>query len=95
MSNVEWVTNLIRHARAHGMTRLEPTAEGVAEWTEHVRALGQGTLVNEVSSWMTGVNSNVEGKQVRRVMRYAGTYPAFREHCDAVAANEYRGLALV
>jgi hypothetical protein len=59
----------------------------VAEWTDHVKALGQGTLVNEVNSWMTGVNSNVEGKQIRRIMRYAGIYPSFREHCDAVAAD--------
>lgn len=92
--NVDWVTRLICHAREHGFSCLDPTAEGVAEWTEHVKSLGQGTLVNEVNSWMTGVNSNVEGKQVRRIMRYAGTYPAFRAYCDAIAAAGYRGLAL-
>ncbi|MGE3536128.1 MAG: flavin-containing monooxygenase [Candidatus Tectimicrobiota bacterium] len=92
--SVNWVTGLLQHAHARGLSRLEPSEAGVAEWTEHVRALGQGTLVNEVNSWMTGVNSNVEGKQVRRVMRYAGTYPSFREHCDAIAADGYRGLHL-
>jgi cation diffusion facilitator CzcD-associated flavoprotein CzcO len=91
--SVEWATNLLRHARDNGWDRIEPTEEGVAEWTDHVRSLGEGTLVNEVNSWMTGVNSNVDGKQVRRIMRYAGTYPSFREHCDGVAADGYRGLA--
>jgi len=27
---------------------------------------------------MTGVNRNVEGKQVRRIMRYSGGHPKFR-----------------
>ena len=43
---------------------------------------------------MTGINRNVEGKQVRRIMRYSGGHPAFRDHCEAVAANDYRELAL-
>jgi hypothetical protein len=43
---------------------------------------------------MTGVNSNVEGKQKRRIMRYGGTFPSFRQQCDAVTANLYRDLAL-
>jgi hypothetical protein len=29
-----------------------------------------------------------------RIMRYAGGHPAYREHCDAVTASEYRTLAL-
>jgi len=27
-------------------------------------------------------------------MRYSGGHPAYREHCDAVAAEGYRELAL-
>jgi hypothetical protein len=50
--------------------------------------------MNEIDSWMTGVNRNVEGKQTRKVMRYSGGHPAFREHCNAVAADGYRELAL-
>jgi hypothetical protein len=51
-------------------------------------------LFTEVDSWMTGINRNVEGKQVRRIMRYSGGHPAFREHCEAAAADGYRQLAL-
>jgi hypothetical protein len=43
---------------------------------------------------MTGINRNVEGKQVRRIMRYSGGHPAFRERCEAVAASGYRELSL-
>jgi cation diffusion facilitator CzcD-associated flavoprotein CzcO len=92
--SVEWVTGLIRHARDHGLTRIEATQAGVADWTDHVKTLGEGLLMNEIDSWMTGVNRNVEGKQTRKIMRYSGGHPAFREHCDAVAADGYRKLAL-
>jgi cation diffusion facilitator CzcD-associated flavoprotein CzcO len=92
--SVEWVTGLVCHARDHGLTRIEATQAGVAHWTEHVKSLGEGLLMNEIDSWMTGVNRNVEGKQTRKIMRYSGGHPAFREHCDAVAADGYRQLAL-
>jgi cation diffusion facilitator CzcD-associated flavoprotein CzcO len=92
--NVEWVTGLIRYAREHGLTRVEATADGVASWTDHVKSLGVGLLSNEVNSWMTGINTNVEGKQTRIIARYSGSAPAYRARCDAVAANDYRELAL-
>ena len=92
--SVEWVTGVIQYAREHGLTRIEATAAGVSEWTDHVMALGQGLLANEIGSWMTGVNRNVEGKQAPRIMRYSGGHPAYREHCDAVAAAGYGKLAL-
>jgi cation diffusion facilitator CzcD-associated flavoprotein CzcO len=92
--SVEWVTGLIRFARDRGLTRIEATAAGVAHWTDHVKALGDGLLMNEIDSWMTGVNRNVEGKQTRKIMRYSGGHPAFRGHCDAVAAAGYPELAL-
>ena len=43
---------------------------------------------------MTGVNLNVEGKQVRSIARYSGTAPEYRAWCDAVAENGYRDLHL-
>jgi cation diffusion facilitator CzcD-associated flavoprotein CzcO len=92
--SVEWVSDLIQFATERGLTRIEATAAGVAEWTDHVLALGQGQLMNEIGSWMTGVNRNIEGKQRPRIMRYSGGHPAYREHCDAVASDGYRTLAL-
>ena len=77
-----------------GLTRVEATASGVASWTDHVKALGVGLLSNEVNSWMTGINSNVEGKQTRIVARYSGSAPAYRARCDEVAAKAYAELEL-
>jgi len=92
--SADWVTGLIRSARDRGLTRIEATAAGAAAWTDHVIASSEGLLFTEVDSWMTGVNRNVEGKQVRRIMRYSGGHPAFRERCEAAAAYGYRELAL-
>jgi cation diffusion facilitator CzcD-associated flavoprotein CzcO len=92
--NVEWVTGLLRYAREHDLTRVEATEAGVASWTDHVKALGVGLLSNEVNSWMTGINTNVEGKQTRIIARYSGSAPAYRARCDEVAAKNYQELAL-
>jgi cation diffusion facilitator CzcD-associated flavoprotein CzcO len=92
--SVDWVTGLIRFAMERKLTWLEATPEGVASWTDHVKALGVGLLSNEVNSWMTGINSNVEGKQTRIVARYSGSAPAYRARCDEVAAKGYAELRL-
>src|SRR5512139_469768 len=92
--SVDWVTDLLGHAQAHDVTRIEATPEGVASWTDHVKSLGVGLLSNEIDSWMTGINRNVEGKTTRIIARYSGSAPAFRERCDAVAADNYRELRL-
>ncbi|MFO1108208.1 MAG: NAD(P)/FAD-dependent oxidoreductase [Bradyrhizobium sp.] len=92
--SVDWVTGLMRFARDKGLTRLEATPEGVKDWTDHVKELGVGLLSNEVDSWMTGINRNVEGKTTRIVARYSGSAPAYRARCDEVAAKGYSELAL-
>ncbi len=92
--NVDWVTRLLDFARRNDLTRVEATAAGVASWTEHVKRLGEGLLSNEVNSWMTGYNSNVEGKQTRIIARYSGSAPAYRARCEEVVADGYRELAL-
>jgi cation diffusion facilitator CzcD-associated flavoprotein CzcO len=92
--SVDWVTDLLRHALEHDITRIEATPEGVVSWTNHVKSLGVGLLSNEIDSWMTGINRNVEGKQTRIIARYSGSAPAFRARCDQVAANGYRELSL-
>jgi cation diffusion facilitator CzcD-associated flavoprotein CzcO len=92
--NVEWVTGVLRHARDHGLTRVAATPAGVESWTDHVKSLGVGLLSNEVNSWMTGVNTNIDGRESRIIARYSGSAPAYRERCDKVAAEGYRELAL-
>ena len=90
--NVEWVTDLITHMRENDQTRAEPRPEAVDEWTAQVVKTNDGLLTNEVDSWMTGINQNVEGKQNRIIARYSGTAVAYREHCDEIASKGYHGI---
>ncbi|HZP35392.1 MAG TPA: NAD(P)/FAD-dependent oxidoreductase [Methylomirabilota bacterium] len=92
--NVEWIRDLLRHLDRSGHRYADARPEAVAEWTAFVKQKGEGLLANEVDSWMTGVNSNVEGKQVRIIARYSGTAPEYRQWCDRIAAEGYRELVL-
>jgi cation diffusion facilitator CzcD-associated flavoprotein CzcO len=92
--NVEWVTNLIGYLHERGLTQADTRPEAVAAWTGFVIQKAEGLLANEVDSWMTGINQNVEGKQVRRIVRYSGSAPDYRNWCDAVAAGGYGELVM-
>jgi len=85
---------LLRHMKANGKTRVEAPAASVQMWMDVCRKSSEGLLSNEVNSWMTGVNLNVEGKTTRVLARYSGTGPDFRARADAVAAGGYRELEL-
>lgn len=91
---VGWIADLIGHCRDHSITRIEAKEEGVKQWTDHVHALGKNLLSNKVDSWMTGVNKNVAGKQVRTVARYMGSAPDFRKECHKVSDAEYQAFEL-
>ena len=67
---MDWVTGLLRHMQATGTMRAEATPEAEAEWSAHIEELAAGMLYTQVDSWATGINSNVEGKTVRRILQY-------------------------
>jgi cation diffusion facilitator CzcD-associated flavoprotein CzcO len=90
----DWIIDLLRYARDRKSTRIETTAVGVKEWTDHVIESAEGLLYLEIDSWMTGVNRNIDGHAVRRVLRYNGGHPAFRARAEAVAAAGYREVAI-
>jgi cation diffusion facilitator CzcD-associated flavoprotein CzcO len=92
--NVDWVTGLMRAARDRRVTRFEATHEAEANWSRHIEELAEGMLYTQVDSWATGINSNVEGHNVRRILQYQGGAPAYRARCDEVAANGYAGMVL-
>jgi len=92
--NVEWVTALLRHMQAHGLTYADAKPEAMAKWMAHVMEVAKGLLSMEVDSWMTGVNKNVAGKQTRIVARYTGTAPVYRAWANGIAERGYGDLVL-
>ena len=92
--NVEWISDFINYMRTNHLTRAESPPSAVDEWHELVSGKAVSLLSNDVDSWMTGINLNVEGKQTRTIVRYTGTAPEYRARCDEVASNNFRELNL-
>jgi hypothetical protein len=58
-------------------------------WKEH---FSPPLLSSKVDSWQTGVNRNVAGRSVRRVLDYHGNGVHFRRKTAEVAAHGYQEL---
>jgi len=92
--NVDWMAVLMARVKVDGLNRIESTAEAEEEWTEHVHLMAQRMLFSKTNSWFTGINSNIEGRDQRSVLLYAGGAPGYRDKCDEVAAADYAGMIL-
>ncbi|MGE0768269.1 MAG: flavin-containing monooxygenase [Hyphomicrobiaceae bacterium] len=92
--SVDWVTGLLRYMKENNLRHVEAKPEAIEQWTEFVAEKGKGLLSNEVDSWMTGVNRNVDGKDKRILNRYSGSAPEFRAWCNRVATENYKDLTL-
>ena len=92
--NVDWVTELLLHMRAHGLTRVEASPAAERSWTAHANEAASRLLASKVDSWMTRVNHNVAGHKKRTFVAYAGGAPKYRQKCDEVAAESYAGFEL-
>ncbi len=93
--NVKWITDLIEHMTTEDLTRAEATQKAQKGWAQYVQEQGEGLLSNQVDSWMTGINSNLKGRQTRIIARYSGSAQSYRNRCDEVAENGYKELNLV
>ena len=51
-------------------------------------------LLGQVNSWFTGVNKNIKGRDKREVLLFVGGNPKFRQYCDDVRDNDYKGFIL-
>ena len=89
---VEWQTRLVRHMRDHGLKRVEPKREQVDAWTTMVVNAAEPLLSSKVDSWQTGVNRNVEGRLVRRVLGFNGNGVVYRQKTDEVANGGFQEL---
>ena len=83
---------MTKHMNERGFTRAEVGQDAQEGWHDNVVEQGKGLLSNKVDSWMTGVNSNLEGRQQRIVARYTGSMQAFRSRCEEVVRNGYKEL---
>ena len=92
---VEWVTDLLRHVREHGYTRVEADPQEQASWVKRVKAGYDASLIRNAQSWLTGYNSNLDGHEkgkIRHVVWAGGSFPEFRAELLEIAAKGYPGF---
>ena len=89
--HVEWITDCIARLDAHGDASIEADLAAQDDWVAQVDLLASFTLFPEGNSWYMG--DNVPGKP-RLFMPYLGGVGPYRQHCEEVAADGYRGFTI-
>lgn len=89
--HVEWIADCLAHLRDRGGAGFEATTEAEETWVAHVNEVGAATVFPRARSWYVG--ADVPGKP-QVFMPYVGGVRAYREKCDAVAANGYEGFVV-
>jgi cation diffusion facilitator CzcD-associated flavoprotein CzcO len=89
--HVDWVADCIAAMDRRGATTIEATTEAEDEWVGHVAEIADLTLYPRTDSWYTG--ANVPGKP-RVFVAYLGGVGTYRDVCDSVAADGYRGFTI-
>jgi len=90
--HVDWITDAIRYLETKGVTSFDADEAAEQGWMEHVaEASVRSIFTAGCDSWYLG--SNVEGK-TRVFLPYVGGVGRYREICDDVASDGYRGFVL-
>lgn len=89
--HVEWIADCLAYMRDKGLTHVEAEESAQADWVQHVNDVANATLFPVANSWYVG--ANVPGKP-RVFMPYVGGVAAYRQICDTIAADGYRGFRL-
>ena len=90
---VTWIGKAIQQARDQGCQSIEPTAETVEHWTQHIQDLINMTLLGrglEQGSWFLG--ANIPGKTPSVLFYFGGADNYFKELDKSVDSN-FEGFA--
>lgn len=87
--HVEWISNLLVHARTHGVKVIEADAAVEDDWSRQVTDRAERTLYTRAASWYLG--ANVPGKP-RVFLPYVDGFSTYARICDEIAAAGYRGF---
>jgi len=87
--HVEWICESISHVGATGGTTIEASVEAEDAWVHEVAEASKIGVFSRANSWYLG--ANIEGKK-RVFLPYVGGLVTYRQVCDEVAADDYRGF---
>jgi cyclohexanone monooxygenase len=86
---VAWISQMIKHMRDNGYTRVDVDPDHQDQWARTVKNAIEGTVFTTSDSWYVG--ANVKGK-ARGILAYAGGFANYVKACDGVADRNYEGF---
>jgi cyclohexanone monooxygenase len=89
--HVEWLGDLLAHARAVGADEVEAEATAQEAWVRHSNEVAARSMLFDTDSWY--LSANVAGRP-RVALPYCGGADLYRRTCEEVAADGYRGLRI-
>ena len=89
--HVDWVADCLSHMTSQRLIRIEASLAAEDAWVAHVNEVADTTLYPSAASWYMG--ANIPGKP-RVFMPYIGGVGVYRQTCDEIAAEGYRGFEL-
>ncbi len=87
--HVDWIVACLEHMKTSDASEFEALEADEDVWVAHVNEVAEATLMPQGGSWYLG--ANVAGKP-RVFMPYAAGVGPYREICDEVARDGYRGF---
>lgn len=87
--HVEWISDCIEWMQINGHRHIEAQASAQSDWVEHVRQVGDQTLITQGNSWYFG--SNVPGKP-RVFLPYLGGIAGYGQELSAIVEQGYAGF---
>jgi cation diffusion facilitator CzcD-associated flavoprotein CzcO len=88
---VDWIADLIAHAKEEGGDVIEATTEAQDDWVNITEATVDQTLYATTDSWYRG--SNVTGKPAT-FLGYVGGVGKYRRMCTEIAKRGYPGVRI-
>lgn len=89
--HVDWISDFIVHSEAQKYATIEADSEEEDRWVAHVNEVADRTLYPLANSWYVG--ANIPGKP-RVFMPYVAGLDKYRDICDDIAAQQYKGFVL-
>ena len=89
--HVDFIAQIIGDMRERGATTIEPTREAEDAWVTENQQLAEATLFPTADTWYMGANIPGKPRVFLPNLSFVGGY---RQKCDAIAADGYRGFRL-
>jgi len=88
----KWIVDCVKYMAQHNIKSINATGKAEQQWKDHLTQEAQKGLFKEAHSWYFG--DNIPGKP-REALNYMAGMPQYRDKCQEVADEGYKGFVLV